>query len=91
MPIGFSRKLLTGFFLYLKGVYLYRLCVPGPRPAAPPDRAAQPVPQPTGRILSRFTGDVDGVDNALPSAAEQATDTLIYAIKIFYKCICLYI
>jgi ABC-type multidrug transport system fused ATPase/permease subunit len=27
--------------------------------------------QPTGRILARFAGDIDGVDDALPSAAEQ--------------------
>jgi ABC-type multidrug transport system fused ATPase/permease subunit len=27
--------------------------------------------QPTGRILARFAGDIDGVDDALPTAAEQ--------------------
>jgi ABC-type multidrug transport system fused ATPase/permease subunit len=30
--------------------------------------------QPTGRVLARFAGDVDGVDNALPASVEQAGD-----------------
>jgi ABC-type multidrug transport system fused ATPase/permease subunit len=33
--------------------------------------------QPTGRILSRFTGDVDGIDSTLPASLEQATDYLL--------------
>lgn len=36
--------------------------------------------QPTGRLLSRFTGDVDVVDNTLPASLETALDYIVTCV-----------
>lgn len=36
--------------------------------------------QPTGRLLARFTGDLDSIDSALPSSIEQASEYLVQCL-----------
>ena len=36
--------------------------------------------QPSGRILARFTGDLDSVDTALPASTEQASEYLVQCL-----------